>query len=338
MRCIAVASLLGLLNGCWVLGDLFGPFGKPTPEEMIGWLNYPGIIALDIGQDGNGTIYIRRITEDGNSGLSSLSGAVWREVDLHEVGVRTPIRVQCIERGLDGRLFVGTDGQGLLIYNNESWARYTRDSGLVSDTITAVDADCAGETWVGTHHGINRLSASGCDTFTVADGLPDSVIHEIKVSRSGIVMCITGKGFARYDGTQWVPCSPQVLEGYEYRTLARDSAGQLWTDRFDGEGRPACFYRYSGGTWEPLYANYDGPRGPGFAFDRDNHLWFSVFSQGVAECWEDSVIMYNSYWSGQYNYYGGNCGLLDRTVWKIFVDDEDNKWFCTNSGISRYSL
>ncbi|MBQ8673021.1 MAG: response regulator [Bacteroides sp.] len=83
-----------------------------------------------------------------------------------------------------GRLWAGTEGSGLHLYNREKnrFEEKSRDYNIPGDLIGSIEEDCSGCLWLGTNNGLVKLNV-GADTnlfttrvYTTADGLLDNFI------------------------------------------------------------------------------------------------------------------------------------------------------------------
>jgi len=79
----------------------------------------------------------------------------------------------------DGVLWVGTSGHGLAKFQNGKWTHFSTKDGLVSNSISYVIEDDAGNLWIGSNAGLMRIPKAGgllnlalIRTFGRADGLP----------------------------------------------------------------------------------------------------------------------------------------------------------------------
>jgi len=64
----------------------------------------------------------------------------------------------CLTVSRDGSLWAGTDGGGLLRYQNGLFRRYSAADGLSNDFVRVVYEDHQGVLWVGTNDGLFRLA------------------------------------------------------------------------------------------------------------------------------------------------------------------------------------
>ncbi len=131
-----------------------------------------------IADDDEGNLWIGTA-----GGLSLLQNGRFASYRRGENGLPND-NVSAVHVDRDNVVWVGTGG-GLARFKSGQWTRYTKDQGLVSDSIAYVIEDERGDLWLGSNAGVMRVSkqslndfAQGsngsvaCRTYTRADGLP----------------------------------------------------------------------------------------------------------------------------------------------------------------------
>jgi ligand-binding sensor domain-containing protein/serine phosphatase RsbU (regulator of sigma subunit) len=69
------------------------------------------------------------------------------------------ITAMCMVKDAQNKLWIGTEGQGIIVYdNNNNIKRYSTIDGLLTNLITAVQTDKAGNIWIGTNLGLNQYN------------------------------------------------------------------------------------------------------------------------------------------------------------------------------------
>lgn len=92
--------------------------------------------------------------------------------------VNTPL---CFFSDRNGRIWVGTEGSGLCLYDSEKDAFISvhREYGLPGDMVNCIEEDGRGNLWLGTNQGLVKLPVADKikgdrRIFTIDDGLPDN--------------------------------------------------------------------------------------------------------------------------------------------------------------------
>ncbi|MCB9286738.1 MAG: histidine kinase [Lewinellaceae bacterium] len=100
-----------------------------------------------------------------------------------------------------GALVFGTKGRGVVIWDGEEFQIIGEEEGLTSSMIERLHIDSAGNLWVGTLNGLNKVSFDGDSSFsiqrfTIANGLPSNEINDIQ-SRGDQVWVGTTRGLVK---------------------------------------------------------------------------------------------------------------------------------------------
>ena len=111
--------------------------------------------------------------------------------------------VLCMHIDRFGRLWAGTEGGGLYLYNRSTgqFEEKTRTYSIPGDVIVSIEEDKSGNLWLGTVSGLVKLyvAAVGNDfstrIYTSADGLQDNFIVNSSCSRDGELFFGGHKGY-----------------------------------------------------------------------------------------------------------------------------------------------
>ena len=144
------------------------------------YLNDPTVILKDIssknlwiGTESNGLFLVN------SNNMSVIENFT---IDRNNEKSFTSIRVKSIFQSNDGKIWIGSGGEGLFSYNHEqnNFNKWTTDDGLASNTILAISSnENDGSIWVSSRRGISRLLPSGrVQSFDMTDGLPAYEFNE----------------------------------------------------------------------------------------------------------------------------------------------------------------
>ena len=165
-----------------------------------------------------GWIYVRDIVQDmdnsvwlatSNFGVIHITGDVRQPSTLkyenYSFNNRKLITntVLCMHIDRFGRLWAGTEGGGLYLYNRSTgqFEEKTRTYSIPGDVIVSIEEDKSGNLWLGTVSGLVKLyvAAVGNDfstrIYTSADGLQDNFIVNSSCSRDGELFFGGHKGY-----------------------------------------------------------------------------------------------------------------------------------------------
>jgi signal transduction histidine kinase/ligand-binding sensor domain-containing protein len=157
-----------------------------------------------------------------------------------------------------GRLFIATNGGGLVVRENEKFSTWGKEHGLSDNHVwsLAIDSSGNGTVWVGTFGGgLNRFQAGKFTHVGGARGLPARVINSLIEDHLGYLWVGSMQGIFR-------------VKLDDLNAFAEGRVSELNYRRFDGSdgmGSMEC----SGGLQPAAWRT------------RDNHLWFATI-QGVA--------------------------------------------------------
>lgn len=143
---------------------------------------------------------------------ASYANSKWMKYFRKDTLLNTYMRTYCVD---GDRLWVGTYGDGIVIYDSRSTLNYNskstrtspeRDDGLVSDYVTSMAIDKKnGRVWIGTNAGLASCDLEGQEwqRFTTKEGLPNDVIRDVTIDNSGRLWAGTPSGVAMFDGDTW---------------------------------------------------------------------------------------------------------------------------------------
>jgi len=183
---------------------------------------------------------------DGSFWLATYSGRSFRSVKTEfRPDSTTPVGSRVLYEDREGALWIGTLRGGVERHRNGQVTRFTTREGLASDLIRCL-AHSAGDMWIGTARGLNRISGDRVTHFGGEEVLAKQAIHELYVDSQGTLWVGTaGAGVARYHsnrvqtltirnglGSDWVE---QILEDDDGHFWLGSNAGILRVSRTELE-------------------------------------------------------------------------------------------------------
>lgn len=314
-------------------------------------------------EDGDGNLWIGSQTV----GLVRVSPDGTRERFGTEDGLTYP-RVTAILEDHEGSLWVGTFGGGLNRLRDAAFTAVTPRDGLSHSDVWSIYEDDTGDLWIGTEKGLNLLRdgdlvpwehqdlladqsvmtvhreegtgalwvgtwGQGAWRFqdgqvlhiTEDDGLPDGRVYNFLSFGDGAVWMATEEGVAQWqDGA--IVSTLTVDDGLPHRNvrqLLRDRRGDVW---FATRGGLA---RWHAGVVEAV----EPPKGLApeertiYALHEDDEgiLWVAHFG---------GLLRYDG---EQWQRFGLEQGLYDRTTHELLSDHGGNLWMSSNRGVWRVS-
>ena len=197
---------------------------------------------------------VRSLVEDGPSlwvgssrGLFLLdraSGRVLRQWIHRDGGIPDDL-IRTLLKDSEGRLWVGTYGHGLAVYDTkmEQLAHYDEDTGLRADLVNHLLEDHAGRIWVATSAGLVLFDA-GPDSisgyYSSADGLPGDHVRALAEDAAGHIWMSTNDAICclQEDGeTVFFDRRDGLPDGnYFSAAVARSPQGRIYFGSTDGIG------------------------------------------------------------------------------------------------------
>ncbi|MCI4669568.1 MAG: hypothetical protein MRZ79_15645 [Bacteroidia bacterium] len=111
-------------------------------------------------------------------------------------------RITDIMEDKDGKLWFGTDGFGISIYDGKGFSFLTKENGLPDNNISKLYQDQSGKIWIGTMFGgLSRFDGKAFTNFTLEGKLEGVEVSNIYGDPEGdIWIAIENSGVYRYDG------------------------------------------------------------------------------------------------------------------------------------------
>lgn len=239
-----------------------------------------------------------------------------------------------------GRVWAGTWGGGLGMYENGSWTVYDRRHGLASINVTCVREDARGRIWASTSAGLNRLEHGRF----VAAGLTGNSLLNLTFDREQNLWAGCWRYAGRAGGGLYVAegigtrnlstgedpswhafTEREGAPGLEVLKVFEDSRGDIWVGTYDG-GRGAGVGRWNGSQWR-RFTSRDGLVGDcvySMFEDPDGRMWFGTTG---------GVSIYDG---TKWRTLNRADGLASNQVYAMFIDAEKKMWFGTGRGVSRF--
>ncbi|MCS7091227.1 MAG: two-component regulator propeller domain-containing protein [Verrucomicrobiota bacterium] len=180
-----------------------------------------------------------------------------------------------------GRIWGGTDGSGLFLWDGSGWQSAGSEASLAGQHICVLLMDRENRLWAGTFNGLYRYQNG---VWEALDDPPlvrqtTTALYEDREGRiwagtHGGLICLEGSQSRIYSSEAGLPLAPA-------RALTEDAEGRIWV-AVPAEG----LFRQQGETFEPV-----GPPGHpalrtirSMKFDAHQRLWFTTLGYGLG-CW-----------------------------------------------------
>ena len=227
----------------------------------------------------------------------------------------------------NGMLWLALRGGGLARFDGETFVTYGLKDGLPNENVFDLAEDSFGSLWLATGAGMVQFQASRFRLYGAAEALPSTDVSNVLVDRNNQVWCGTfGGGVARLENGRFVTLNRSNGLPDDYITsMAEDYEGNLW-----------CGTRWSGvcHLGSEMFANYTATSSgigggviTGVAQTPDGALWFASINSGLSRLDK----------TGQFQRFGVKDGLLEESIWAIFVDHLGRLWIGSSQGLTCYT-
>jgi signal transduction histidine kinase/ligand-binding sensor domain-containing protein len=234
-----------------------------------------------------------------------------------------PCSLLSVSAGLDDAVWFGSEGEGVLRYQNGIWSDWSEDSGLDHPTIRSILCDRAGTIWAGTWGGGLRQMVS--NRFELARGWTRHLddVTCIYQDAQGDLYAGTRVGLMQLQSNAWnfVQHKGENLFG-DIRCIAVDQRGGLWVGTAGdglwhlGEERTLKRYSHANGLrTDNVWAIAPDRQDPGV-------VWVGTQGNGLVRVRHGDLF---SFTSAQ--------GFPANTVSGMVEDEAGKLWLATYEGI-----
>lgn len=275
-----------------------------------GSLPDPGLRALRVLQGGD------LVVGGSRGGLARMDAEGWQALPA------APSMVAEVFEDRDGRLWIGTDGQGVVVVESDGRRRvFGRNEGLPGDTVYALAQTGDGRLWIGTDGGL-AFHRDGRILPVRDSGLPAVSVTALAADPGGRGLLVgTYRGLWLGDpaGRAFSLLDPALADIGVTRLLS-DRAGDLWIGTHD-----RGLLRLGGNGLESLDEADGLPNNRITALfeDREGSLWAGT-NRGVVRLGQ-----------GSFSTLTQSRGLAGDYVRAVVEDEQGVLWVGTSSGVSR---
>jgi len=220
-------------------------------------------------------------------------------------------------------------GLGTLSLSAQTIINYTTVDGLISDFVECIAVDVNDNIWIGTSVGAQMFDGTSWTNYTTSGypSIPSNNIKVISTMSNGDVWIGTDFGASSFDGTDWTTYSTSTMQSIplisnQIKSIDEDpNTGIVWIGTNLGVtpvDLSGATNSLSIGTPELHWSGVNAT-----SFDSNGDIWFSSPLGGIT--------LYDGI---NYTTYDTATGLLSQYATDLVVDNEDNKWTGTASGMS----
>jgi len=232
--------------------------------------------------------------------------------------------VFCLLTGRDGRLWIGTEGGGLVEMNKGVFRAYSAADGLTDGFVRSLFEDRHGSLWVATDRGLFRMNGSKLERMDDRPEMLANAFHAVMEDHRGRIWAGAARLYAIIDNQPREFALDGTDSQNRVKSILETEDGSIWVGTVSGlhRLRPGSerFERVTGvfGTVRTLCAVSPG------------ELWAGTIGAGIFriryEARASTVIQL-----------AAPTPLVSNTILSIFADDSKNLWIGTQVGMIRLS-
>ncbi len=224
-----------------------------------------------------------------------------------------------------GRLWLGTYGNGIMIYDGNSIQSFTTKEGLSAILIRKLFKDSKGNIWIGSEgEGLTRYDGKKFHNYSQSNGFLGKNVYDILEDKNGNIWCTTEQGLSKFDGEHFTHLSQK--EGINSQTIwsiCEDSKGRIWMGNDNGvvscfNGKTFVEYGKDQGIFEGSILD--------ITEDRNGNIWFSAMGAGAYRLSGNTITFFSD-----------DQGMSGKVITSITEDKQENIWFTSfDKGIFKY--
>jgi ligand-binding sensor domain-containing protein/uncharacterized membrane-anchored protein YhcB (DUF1043 family) len=177
-------------------------------------------------------------TKENELWLATLGGAcVMKMVDgkavFNSFGVNSALGssyVYCVFIDRQGRVWLGTDGKGLVLFQEGEFIFYREKYPECGRSVVSINEDGAGNIWFySTQSGLQRIEKNELITVPIMSGKKKIEVFSLTSNQQGEIMLLTSDGLAIASNkdVHFVHRNLRVRSNY-IQTIAHDEGGRMW--------------------------------------------------------------------------------------------------------------
>jgi ligand-binding sensor domain-containing protein len=227
--------------------------------------------------------------------------------------------IKCAIEDVDGNLFLGTDGGGLIKFTNDDFVSYTQEDAIGSNVVMSILEDGNRNIWLSTYgEGIGVFSSKGYFLFTDKEGLGNNTVWCSMVSSDNQLWAGTSNGVSVFDGTKFKTYNKKDgLDAKKIYALAEDHNRNIWIGTKEG----VSVLNQNDGSIKNLGI---GRNIREIFIESKNYIWF---------CSSEGLFKYNVQ-TENFKVYTDKDGLPSESIMNIVRDEEGKYWVGTMNGLA----
>lgn len=289
---------------------------------------FPGEYNILLSYPEHRSSYIKAIVSSSNTSYYSKSLADTSEWVDYQVSNSDLVsnNLSCIAIDNNNYKWIGTFDKGLVKFDDVNFYNFnTTNSGIPANRILTISVGSQNKIWVGTSDGLAIYDGSTWVIYNKTNSaLRSNEILSIKFDNNGIAWIGAYTGLYKFDGINWTRYN-DLVSSIWVNDLELDNVN-VWIATTSG------IVKLANNNLEYFYDSvYNYPTKIISSVEKDNfeNLWFCHLNSGSNR---NGI----SYFNGNLfqNYY---LGTISNSMNFITIDENNNKWICSNEGLFRFS-
>jgi ligand-binding sensor domain-containing protein/signal transduction histidine kinase len=253
-------------------------------------------------------------------GLARFDGIRFTCFDSKNTPALRNHNVSALAVGLDGSLWVGTYGGGLVHLKDGVFSRLTYTNGLVGNELSCLYPSRDGSLWIGTTKGVSHYKSETFQNYTTNQGLTFNIVRAISEDGDGNIWVATGEGLNRIKNGVIENLTPASGVPYNsMRALHLDKSNRLWIG------------------WNNGLLCYDQGKFISYPFEKELSGSFvtAVREDVQGIIWAGTYSGLKRFRDGQFFNVPNSDGSPFDLINVLFEDRESNIWVGSREGLAR---
>lgn len=136
-----------------------------------------------------------------DNGVAFYNNGTWKVIPIAQTGANT----SCLARDATGKIWVGTNGGGVSVQNDETWITHSStNSDLSHDTVRNITVGPDGRVWLATPGGVNVYDGENWTRHTIfTSNIASDDVYDIAIDKAGRVWAATSGGASVLESGVW---------------------------------------------------------------------------------------------------------------------------------------